>query len=126
MSNAAANPSKSMQEAQEVATEFPVVINNDTGLVEDHTPSKAASKPGDRLRLTTLEEVHRELQSVYRRMKSGKIAPEIGTKLTYTLRTLFNISTIRELNANVLELQEQLARRGVMTMLPANDDEAEL
>jgi hypothetical protein len=104
---------------RKVAPQLPLTIDADTGKLL--TPSQS-KRGGKRIRLTSLDDVDRELQRLIRECRNGQLAADVGTKLTYMLRTLAELKMLRELKARLATLEQQVARGGPALPAPDADD----
>lgn len=98
------------------ASRLPAVIDSVTGQVVSHPSQK-----GIRVKLTTLDDVYREIAKVYREARNGRIASENGTKFVYMLRTLAEVKMLAALKERLAVLERQLGHRELL-IAPANDE----
>lgn len=73
------------------------------------------------------EDWERVLASVFRRVSTGKLLPEDGTKLAYIAKVASDLATLREQREQIADLKAQLAAlTGVdPALLPSPDDDSE-
>ena len=64
-----------------------------------------------RIDLSTLRDVRLELAAVYRKMDSGEIESQDGTRRAYVLKTIHDVIVSAELERRILELEEKHERR---------------
>ena len=67
--------------------------------------------PPRRIDLSTLRDVRLELAAVYRKMDSGEIESQDGTRRAYVLKTIADILVLADLERRVLELEEKHEQR---------------
>ena len=60
-----------------------------------------------RIDLSSLRDVRLELAAVYRKMDSGEIASQDGTRRAYILKTIHDVIVSAELERRISELEEQ-------------------
>ena len=87
------------------------------------TIDAATGKPDPTLRridLSTLRDVRLELAAVYRKMDSGEIESQDGTRRAYVLKTIHDVIVSAELERRILELEEkhELRTQGARSALP--------
>ncbi len=99
---------------RKVAPQLPATIDAATGELLPHTPAKSAHK---RIRLTTIDDVNRELQRVYREARNRQIPVDLASKLTYILRTLAEVHMVAAFKQRLAALESQLGQRGADPML---------
>lgn len=107
-----------MANGAERPPQFPCVIDAATGKIETQGTPKGKRV---RINLATIEDAHRELGRVYREMRTGKIPADVGTKLTFTLRTLCEIKMLASMKQRLAMLEQQLAQRSDLVAI--GDDE---
>jgi hypothetical protein len=90
---------------KECASDAYVLIIN-SGTYSIHYPMKNA--PSEELlprvkvgHLTTADGILTELRSLYRDARRGELRPSDATKLTYILKTMSEVMTLRELEARL-------------------------
>lgn len=59
-----------------------------------------------RINLSSVEDVRREMARVYRDMRSGKLATQDGTRLTYVLDRMLNAFELIELERRLRALED--------------------
>jgi hypothetical protein len=64
-----------------------------------------------RIDLSSLRDVRIELAAVYRKMDSGEIASQEGTRRAYVLKTIHDVIVSAELERRQTELEERHVRR---------------
>ena len=64
-----------------------------------------------RIDLSTLRDVRLELAAVYRKMDSGEIESQDGTRRAYVLKTIHDVIVSAELERRILELEEKHEQR---------------
>lgn len=82
------------------------------GEVIDGQTGKPADTPKEKRRidLSTLRDVRLELAAVYRKMDSGEIESQEGTRRAYVLKTVADVITLAELEKRIDELESQQGR----------------
>jgi acyl-CoA reductase-like NAD-dependent aldehyde dehydrogenase len=78
------------------------------------TIDAATGKPDPtprRIDLSTLRDVRLELAAVYRKMDSGEIESQEGTRRAYVLRQIADILVSAELERRIIELEEKHEQR---------------
>lgn len=80
----------------------PETIDGETGRL-DPTPR--------RIDLSNLRDIRLELAAVYRKMDSGAIEAQEGTKRAYVLKTIADVIELSELERRILELEEERQRQ---------------
>lgn len=81
----------------------PEVIDGETGTPEG-TPR--------RIDLSNLRDVRLELAHVYRRIDSGKLQTQDGTRRAYVLKTIHDVIVSAELERRIQELEDRQQRPG--------------
>ena len=82
---------------------------------EPETIDGATGKPAPaprRIDLSSLRDVRLELAAVYRKIDSGEIESQDGTRRAYVLKTLHDVIVSAELERRIGALEEQQARPG--------------
>lgn len=64
-----------------------------------------------RIDLSTLRDVRLELAAVYRKMDSGEIESQDGTRRAYVLKTIHDVIVSAELERRIIELEEKHEQR---------------
>ena len=64
-----------------------------------------------RIDLSTLRDVRLELAAVYRKMDSGEIESQDGTRRAYVLKTIHDVIVSAELERRIVELEEKHEQR---------------
>jgi hypothetical protein len=72
-----------------------------------------------RIDLPTLRDVRLELAAVYRKMSSGEIESQDGTRRAYVYKTIHDVIVSAELERRTLELEEKHERRKQEAARPA-------
>jgi hypothetical protein len=72
-----------------------------------------------RIDLSTLRDVRLELAAVYRKMDSGEIESQDGTRRAYVLKTIHDVIVSAELERRILELEEKHEQRMLEAARPA-------
>jgi len=72
-----------------------------------------------RIDLSTLRDVRLELAAVYRKMDSGEIESQDGTRRAYVLKTIHDVIVSAELERRILELEEKHEQRMQEAARPA-------
>lgn len=68
----------------------------------------APTPPGIRIALSDLESTRREMASVYRDMRQGRIDTQDGTRLVYALSQIGKLIELASLERRIGELEQQL------------------
>ncbi len=84
------------------ATNNPLALEG-THIPADHVPS--------RIRLSTIDEVRKEMAAVYREARHGLIPISDGAKLTYMLNVLVGVIRDGELEVRITALEAQNSNR---------------
>jgi hypothetical protein len=79
----------------------PETIDGQTGKPDD-TPATER-----RIDLSNLRDVRLELAAVYRKMDSGAIPSQDGTRRAYVLKTIADVLALAELEQRLIALEEQ-------------------
>lgn len=74
--------------------------------VDDPTPPPS----GRRIRLETADQVRVEMARVYRDVRAGKLAPDLGTKLVYMLTQIARVTDPAALERRLIALEDELRR----------------
>lgn len=72
-----------------------------------------------RIDLSTLRDVRLELAAVYRKMDSGEIESQDGTRRAYVLKTIADILVLADLEGRILKLEEKHEQRMQPAVRPA-------
>jgi hypothetical protein len=65
-----------------------------------------------RIRLETVDHVRVEMARVYREVRNGKLAPELGGKLTWMLVQLARVNEVVTVERRLREIEDRLKRGG--------------
>lgn len=87
---------------------MPIVSNSNK--MQDQTIDGETGKPDPtprRIDLSTLKDVRLELAAVYRKMDSGEIESQDGTRRAYVLKTIHDVIVSAELERRISELETQ-------------------
>jgi len=87
----------------------PETFDNQTG---EPTPTPR------RIDLSSLRDIRLELSAVYRKMDSGEIESQDGTRRAYVLKTIHDVIVSAELERRILELEERQGLNGNRPALP--------
>lgn len=74
-------------------------------------PEDTLQKPVRRIDLSSLRDVRLELAVVYRKMDSGEIESQDGTRRAFVLKTIHDVIVSAELERRIIELEEKHAQR---------------
>jgi len=77
-----------------------------TGQTYDGATGRADPAPR-RIDLSNLRDVRLELAAVYRKMDSGQIESQEGTRRAYVLKAIADVITLAELEIRIQELEER-------------------
>lgn len=64
-----------------------------------------------KINLSTIDDVRREMARVYRDMRSNEINPQDGTRLTYVLAQLGKMHELADVEQRVIALERSLKQR---------------
>ena len=78
--------------------------------------------PHRRIDLSNLRDVRLELSAVYRKMNSGEIQTQDGTRRAYVLKTIHDVMVSAELERRITELEDRQTLPGSRVALPAPTD----
>ena len=73
---------------------------------------ESQTPPPRRIDLSTLRDVRLELAAVYRKMDSGQIESQEGTRRAYVLKTIQDVIVSAELERRIDELEQRQALPG--------------
>jgi hypothetical protein len=82
----------------------PQTIDGETGC-----PDPTPGKPARRIDLSTLRDVRLELAALYRRVDSGEIESQDGTRRAYVLQCIAKVIEAAEIEARIAALEERHA-----------------
>jgi flagellar motility protein MotE (MotC chaperone) len=98
--------------------------NKTEGLIETVVPPSVG--PLRRINLDDLKAVRRECARVYRAVRLGHLAPEVGTRLAYLLQTLGKLHEAANLEERLAALEGRIAAAPVPLIEHQDDSDDQL
>lgn len=79
-------------------------------VVVEEVPEGTPPPSARRIRLETADQVRVEMARVYRDVRAGKLAPDLGTKLIYILTQIARVTDPAALERRLIALEDELRK----------------
>ena len=87
--------------ARKRTPKVPQTIDGKTGVIDPAPQLRMASLKG-------IQGVKREMGRIYKAMRTGKIDPAVGTKLTYTLAELCKVIQVADFEDRIASIEREI------------------